>query len=199
MATLKILTVFLLLIYTGEARGGYSVGYLSEKTPVGPVKKTGQPDYRDSVLSARLLFILNNQQGTTPQVKSRLAIPNLPIRLPLPDFLQVQKQGTNQYQYKFDPVLGKINMKLFLYSNQVSSFTFGVDSRLYRHSRIFSNNFVTRLVKFDSKNQNEIYLQYQFHKFALISSWEFSSFRNKFDENVRWDEDKIKIVVSYLF
>lgn len=165
----------------------------------GPIPKSGFQNSRDSILSARLLYILSNLPAQSQQHQSSLTGKTLQFQLPLPVFLQAKKQGSGQYQYKFDPLMGNINLKLLIFSNPISSFTFGIDSRLYRPSRMISNTLITRLVKIESKQENEIYFRYQFHKFALISSWEFSSLRNKFDEGARWDEDKIKIVISYLF
>lgn len=193
------LLVFIFFCSVEAHSGGLNKLSVRDSIPNGPTKKNGFTGTRDSVLSARLLFILNNQQTENNQAKPRLLVSNFQFQIPLPAFLQTKKQGTSQYQYKFEPVFGKVNLKFFIFSNQVSSFTLGVDSQLYRHSRLFSNNLVTRLVKVESNNQNEIYFRYQINKFALISSWEFSSFRNKFDEGARWNEDKIKIVISYLF
>lgn len=168
--------------------------------PVGPTRQASSNSQRDSVLSERLLYILSLQENTNKNGKnSRYQVQDFSFKIDLPNFLKIQQQSTPQYQYKFNPVLGNINLKFFIFSGIATSLTFGLDSRLYRTDRVLSNTLLTRFLLPQSKNQNEIYFRYQFRKFALISSWEFSSLQNKSEEKSRWEEDKIKVVVSYLF
>lgn len=168
--------------------------------PFGPIRKGSTTSARDSVLSERLLYILTLQGTSGKNGKAeQYQMQDFSFKIDLPDFLKTQHLATRQYQYKFNPVLGNMNLKFFIFSGLVSSLTVGMDSRLYRTNRVFSNTLLTRLLQSQTKDLNEIYFRYQFRKFALISSWEFSSLQNKIDEKTRLDGDKIKLVISYLF
>lgn len=164
---------------------------------IGPVKKTDGNQGRDSILSVRLLYILSASFQVNDQKKLNSDLkPNFELPFKLPGFLKPVVREEGNFSYSFRPVGGDLNLNYRFGNPSSFRFDLGFDTRVYKQPRLPGEGIFR---KAETEKNHEIYLRYQFRNLALISRWEFSSLKNKFEEAARWESDKVSLIISYLF
>jgi len=164
---------------------------------IGPVKKTDGNQGRDSILSVRLMYILTTSFQKTDQRKLNSELkPDFQLPFKLPGFLKPVVREDGNFSYSFRPVGGDLNLNYRFGNPSSFRFDLGFDTRVYKQPRLPGEGL---LRKGEAGKNHEIYLRYQFRNLALISRWEFSSLKNKFEEAARWESDKVSLIISYLF